>query len=699
MTKIIAFDIETASVKELHTYQPHDAQGYIRLAAWADAMDPDAEVHVSTDPRELLRVLLDADVITGHNILNFDIMALAKHVEDRYEELARKSFDAMIVERHLVPVAAKGKQPSGFYGLNATAVRRGCAGKDVVGFARKLDIVRRVNTLRAETETDARKRKSLLGAADRMLKSRERAAAKAAAAGKDYTPKDEFTVLDILAELYGGYDRIPLDDPDYVEYLRLDVKASAALYRVMRGLVRVEPASSVQYVRDEHGTATAMGRTTIEGCRVDVDLNTTRLVAGQNRLEAAKRMLHEKHGMPLDGAYPHRTNPGKAAFRSALLGTGIPEDLLSEEWPCGEDGYLLTGKDVMNRFIPLLDEAGNTEAAEICRTILAMNGERTVFQTIDTHLTDEGKVHPYIGPDQASGRWSMKNPGLTVFGKRGGKAAERAVILADTDEEWLCAIDADQVDARVIAAECQDREYMKLFAPGMDLHSEVAFRVWPSPSQHGPKCHGPWAPGDCGCGVVVKCHCEKRDQAKVFGHGFSYGLGANGMAMQHGVDVEVALGFVAGMTQAFPRLAEWKDETRAAAGAMPYGETAPAHDSYRILHTWAGRPVRVERDRAYTQATALIGQGGTRDVMAKAIRDLPPHVRRKVRAVIHDEIVISIGAEMTDGDLSREAAQKAAEAVAESMAFDLKGVRITFGTSRVSRNWAGAYGEQYEAAA
>ena len=81
------------------------------------------------------------------------------------------------------------------------------------------------------------------------------------------------------------------------------------------------------------------------------------------------------------------------------------------------------------------------------------------------------------------------------------------------------------------------------------------------------------------------------------------------------------------------------------------------------------------------------------------LASLPPHVRRKVRAVIHDEIVISIGAEMTGGDLSREAAQKAAEAVADSMAFDLKGVSITFGCSRVSRNWAGAYGEQYEAAA
>jgi len=158
------------------------------------------------------------------------------------------------------------------------------------------------------------------------------------------------------------------------------------------------------------------------------------------------------------------------------------------------------------------------------------------------------------------------------------------------------------------------------------------------------------------------------------------------------VDVAVAQGFISGMTNAFRRLAEWKDETRQAAGAVGFDEPVPANDSFRILHTWAGRPVRVERNRAYTQATALIGQGGTRDVMAEAILKLAPEIRRKVRAVIHDEIVVSIAAE------SEAEAQRKAQAISDSMAFDLKGVAITFGCSRVSRTWAGTYGAEYEAA-
>lgn len=662
--KVIAFDIETGPAEELHRYQPHDEQGYIRLCGWSDALDPDAPVHISTDPRELLDVLLSADLITGANILNFDLMALAVHVQDVYERLAVRAIDSLLVERHLNPVAARGRQPQGFYTLDATAERYGCAGKMHITFEEKREIARRYKGDKY---------------ADRMKPGKT----------------DKFGVLKVLAEMAGGFDRIPLDDPDYVEYLRRDVRASAGVYRKQAQLIEDEPESSQDYLASEHDTAMHMARVTIEGCRVDVNLNMSRLAAGQARLDAAKKMLHERFGMPLEGKKPHVTNPGKAAFRAALLSTGINEEHLDAHWPLNKDGSLSTSKTVLTDMVATFEKVGNKNAAELCRTILAMNGERTIYQTIDTCLSPDGKVHPYIGPDQASGRWSMKDPGLTVFGKRGGKAAERAVILADTDEEWTCAIDADQVDARGIAGLSQDPEYMKLFLPGMDLHSEVAYRVWSGRHLHTPECHEDGA-GNCDCGVARKCHCDRRDKAKVFGHGWNYGMQPGTMAAQHGVDIEVARQFDRGMKNGFPRLAEFQDEMRELAGALPFGEAAPAHDSYRILHTGFGRPVRVERERAFTQATALVGQGTTRDIMARAIAGLPPHVRRKVRAVIHDEIVVSIGAEMTNGDLSREAAQAAAQKLADSMAFDFRGVQITFGCSRVSRSWAGCYGEQYE---
>lgn len=665
--KILAFDIETASAEELPSYGP----GFVKLCGWKDV--DGGPVHVTEDPAELVHHLTAADGITGHNILNFDLLALAKYHGADYEALAVKSFDTLLVERHITPVAAKGVQANGFYTLDQVAARYGVAGKSHMSFPERVAMLRRV-------KGDI--------FADKVLKARAATVARAEKAGKTVPEPADVSALKALADVYGGFGMIDPADPDYRAYLDADVTASGELYHRLRAAVARQSVDSQRYLRREHRITAAMGRSiTLEGFRTDDDEVMKRWSEGQQRLEVAKQALHEQHGMPLEGKKPHVTNPGKAAFRAAILATGISEQALDANWPLNKDGSLSTAKDTLNEMIEVFDTR-NPVAAELCRTILAMNGERTVYGTLLDHMVG-GRVHPYISPDQSSGRWSMKNPGLTVLGKRGGKARERAVLLADTDDEVLCAIDADQVDARVIAAECQDREYMKLFAPGMDLHSEVAFRVWLNMADHGGGCHRQSRSGH-DCGVAAKCHCERRDQAKVFGHGFSYGLGAGGMARQHGVDLEVSLRFVAGMTEAFPRLAEWKGEVREMAGALGFDEPVPANDSFRILHTWAGRPVRVERARAYTQATALIGQGGTRDVMAEAILRLPAEYRRRIRAVIHDEIVLS---------LPKQGAQEVAQGIADGMAFDLRGVDITFGCSRVARTWAGCYGAEYETAA
>lgn len=661
---VLAFDIETGAAEELHSYGP----GFIRLCGWSGISENDP-VHISTDPDELVAAMRQADALTAHNGINFDHLALAVQGyldQDEYEAMCKKTLDTMLVEKHLNPVVAKNRQPKGYYGLDSTAARRGVGGKASVDFAGKIEMMRRV---RGDKPAEA------------ALKARELARRKAEAKGVEFEPEDSFNVLHLLADWYGGFDRIPQDDPDYVHYLELDVRAQRGLYAVHMALLADEPVSSRKYVRREHYTQMTMASSvTYTGVRTDVDLTMKRWSEGQSRLEDGKQLLHEKYGMPTEGKKPHVSNAGKAAFRKAMLSAlGCTEQRLEEKWPLAKDGSLLVGKKVLDEFIPIFERT-RPDAAELCKVIKAMNGERTVYGTLLDHMVN-GYVHPYVGPDQASGRWSMRNPGLTVMGKRGGKARERAVILADNDDEVLCAIDADQVDARVVAAECQDPAYMQLFGPGMDLHSEVAWRVWSSPTQHGP---------DCVPGFQARCKCERRDQAKVFGHGFSYGLGAKGMSLQHGVPIEVAYSFIQGMTEAFPRLAEWKEEVRQAAGVLAFGDRPPANDSYRVLHTWAGRPVRVEREDAYTQATAMLGQGGTRDVMAEAILRLPRQYRRRVRAVIHDEIVLS---------LPREGAQDVAQSIADGMAFDLKGVAITFGCSRVSPNWAGCYGEQYETAA
>jgi DNA polymerase I-like protein with 3'-5' exonuclease and polymerase domains len=608
--RTLVFDIETADKDLIHSYGP----GFYRLGAYKWAGDDSPIVVVTTNAYELVDAINKADVVTGANICNYDLVLLAKYFDLDYERTCAKSFDTQIVEMHLNPVAAKGMQPRGYYGLDATARRYGVRGKS------------------------------------------------------DH--------IQTLARKHGGFDKIPLDDPEYRSYLVNDVFASEWLYLAQREIYDTLPDQAKLYIRREHRVAAAMGRISLEGFRLDRDETLRRYNAGQARLEKAKQRMHEQYGMPKEGAAPHRTNLGKAAFRRALISCNISEDALQRNWPMNKDGSLATGKQVLTGMIEVLDKT-RPQAAELCRVILAMNGERTVYGTaLDWAVGD--RVHPQVSASQSSGRWSVQKPGITVMGKRGGKAVERGIYLAD-EGDVLVAIDADQIDARMIAVMSGDKEYAKLFEPGMDLHSEVAWRVFQRP-----ECR---AEMDRNGG---RCDCEWRDRAKIAGHGWNYGAQPNGLANQLGIPLEVAQQFDAGMKVAFPRLCEWKEETRAAAGAMPYGVSAPEDDAYRVLVNPFGRPVRVERNRAFTQACAQLGQSATRDAMAQAILNLPPHIRRRIRAVIHDEIVLS---------LPDEGAQELAQKIADSMAFEMSGIRIGFGCSRVSRQWSGCYGAQYETAA
>ena len=139
--KVIAYDIETASAEELHSFGP----GFIRLCGWADVNS--GPVHISTDPRELVAELLAADAVTAHNGINFDAMALARQgfiTYDQYEMIGRKTLDTLLVTRHLDPVAAKGAQANGYYRLGETAERYGLDGKDTVDFHGKREILRRI---------------------------------------------------------------------------------------------------------------------------------------------------------------------------------------------------------------------------------------------------------------------------------------------------------------------------------------------------------------------------------------------------------------------------------------------------------------------------------------------------------------------------------------------------------------------------
>jgi P4 family phage/plasmid primase-like protien len=433
-----------------------------------------------------------------------------------------------------------------------------------------------------------------------------------------------------LASEFGGFDKIPVDDERYLAYCAADIEATKLVF---------ERLPITEYARREMRVlARLTGSISVRGFRVDRKLLDARLAEGAEQTSLGLATLVTDYGLPTTTSNgkpaksPHRTAEGKAAIAAAFADLGV-------ELPTTEAGSPKLDKETMA--IVATECADDAEIVRLADTVRELNGVRTVYGTISERLAGD-RVHPLIDARQASGRISVVSPGLTVMGKRGGKFVERDVFIADRGER-IVAVDLDQIDARAIAAHCQDSAYIALFAPGLDAHAEVAEMVW----------------GDR----------SKREAAKAVGHGWNYGMGIAGLVRQ-GIDESVAVEFDAAMRSRFPGLVEWRDTVRKIA------------EQGELLDNGFGRMMRPTPDRAWTQGPALIGQGCARDLMMEAVLRLPLEVVAMLRAVVHDELVFSIPTSSL-GDVTTT--------IVEAMSFEWRGVPITAGASKPGRTWGDVY--------
>ncbi|PWH04971.1 hypothetical protein DEO23_15680 [Brachybacterium endophyticum] len=451
---------------------------------------------------------------------------------------------------------------------------------------------------------------------------------------------DGGSVLKTLARNFDGYDQIPIDHPDYVRYLVQDVE----LVRDLSKLLVID-----EYVWREHRVMWRLGHIASSGWRVDRDL-AGRLVAGQKlRIELQKRRLHERFGLPLGGSRPHATTAGKLALEHAFRS-------LEVEPPRTASGAIATGKDVIAALAE--DHADNLGLVELCEVLRTLNGGQSAAQTLLDHVRTDGRVHPNVDARQATGRISVTKPGLTVLGKRDRKnALERALLLPDPGHVLISA-DLAQIDARAIAMHCQDPEYIAAFAPGKDLHDEMAAAVFGE---------GGW---DRSAG-----HHPRRSEAKPITHATSYGMGPRALAQLAGISEEDARRHLAVLDLRFPGLAQFKAWVR-------------EEGRRQVLCTGFGRWVRIQPGREYTKAPASMGQGTARDLMMEGVLRLPEWLLPGLRAIIHDEIVLSVPEDRAD---EAERALRDALQFDHQLTPDATPVRVLAETSDRGRDWLDCY--------
>lgn len=612
MTAIV-FDIETHSSKELYALPPEQ---FFRIGGAGDLVPDGYDDEVTDDYGVFRDHVADAPLVAGHNIFAFDLPALG--IKDLLERAkARKIIDTWALAVVMDP-------PPDSYQPREGARR----------FPKKPEDYKSYYAL-------------------------DNLAFQYGVEGKSHSLKD-------LAAIYGDPDEccafgtIPTDNAEYNWYLKADVAAS----RTILGTMLARFGQLTDYHWREMEVAAVMSTVSTNGFRLDQELTRQRIASNAETMDQGKQWLVENFDLPTttkdgkrEAKNPVATEDGKRAVLEALYANGVQV----ADIPRTPKGAPSLGSDGLKAIAKKYENNQNVQA--ICTVVGSMQGLRTVYQTALDNVHADGFCHPDIFALQASGRLSTQDPGLTVFGKRGGKVVEREIFHGDLtyeevgpdDMHVVFAADFAQIDARAVAALSQDHVYLSMFEPGVDIHAENAKAAY----------------GQQAYDLDPK---GTRQAAKVVGHGWNYNMGLDKLALTVG-DRAKAEAFDLMMRTRYQRLIQWKLEMveQARTGRMDNG---------------FGRWMKTNPDRAYTQGPALMGQGAARDLMFEAILRMDPAVVRMIKALVHDEIVFSAPV--------RYALEVRQHAI-ECMTFDWappgasRPVHIEADASGFGTNWAAAY--------
>lgn len=681
----VVWDIETASADDLFSYSGK----YVRLVGYQ--IDDEAPV-VTTDVESLIEILLNCERHYGFNSLSFDCVALSLYHDVDYLELTENHVDLMLIERQLNPPEARRNYPRGYWGLDQTAKRYGHSGKtdDLKKLAAKhggfdnipVDDDEYVSYTYGDIETT----RFLVDKIGHEYDT------------DPYLPREH----EVMRRIYLGCRIIGMKvdveelarrreeqaSRREVNFRKLESKYGIPLktrvtttfsnpFRVQEGkdwfTSRCADLGIEGFPRTSKGTVSLTSKNVgkVLASQTDPDsidfLSCVLGAMGDDKDAIA--YLNTEYGLPLErvevieSKSPLRTTAGQRALHAYLRKLGMYLPRTEKSTFTLEDGTELrqysTTKDDLHEAVALYSSPERLrerrvrpprpeileQFKELVEVIIDVTTERTVYDTIENNRVGD-RIHPQIFPDQSTGRWGFKNPGITVMGKKGGKQKEREVIVAD-EGNVLCCLDLGQIDSRIVAGLSQDTNYMSLFEPGKDLHSEVAMLIFG-------RCDGEW-----------------RDRAKAGSHGANYSMGVNAMINILGLEREVAETFDREWKRKFPLVEKWKQQAREI-----------AERGYTMLGI-AGRKMKPDTERYYTQGPGLLGQNGCREIMSEGLLKLPLELIPMLRGVIHDEYVF---------ELPQDWAEDLTEVILECIQGEFRGVDIIADASPFGKNWGECYG-------
>ncbi len=257
----------------------------------------------------------------------------------------------------------------------------------------------------------------------------------------------------------------------------------------------------------------------------------------------------------------------------------------------------------------------------------------TYVEALLGHVKDDGRVHAtFLQHGASTGRFSSANPNMQNIPIKGNSGKEiRHGFMAGPGNIYIGS-DYSQIELRVLAMLSGDEQLIETFRKGEDIHMSVASAMFNVP--------------------FAEVTNDMRRKAKVINFGILYGMGITALQKNLGTTRAEAQTFYTAYFDAFPKIRDYLDSTKAYAKEHGYTETMFGRRRYFPGINASAQFLRAIAERMATNAPI---QGTNADIVKIAIKLIDEDIRKakiadKVHLIlqIHDELVYEVDEKIKD---------------------------------------------------
>ncbi|WP_160105946.1 DNA polymerase I [Pseudomonas izuensis] len=242
-----------------------------------------------------------------------------------------------------------------------------------------------------------------------------------------------------------------------------------------------------------------------------------------------------------------------------------------------------------------------------------------------------GRIHTsYHQAVASTGRLSSSDPNLQNIPVRTAEGRRiRQAFVAPTGYKLLAA-DYSQIELRIMAHLSRDEGLMNAFRHNLDVHTATAAEVFKV--------------------ELADVTSDQRRSAKAINFGLIYGMGAQKLGKDIGVDTKTAKAYIDTYFARYPGVREYMDRTRAQAADQGFVETFFGRRLY-LPEINSNKP----QERAAAERTAINApmQGTAADIIKKAMVAVDNWLAvsgldAKVILQVHDELVLEVREDLVE---------------------------------------------------